>query len=96
MNARDDDAWLDAMLQRQLPPGPSDDGFREHLLARLPPPERPWRRALGLGLTWLVAGVCLLWTLGENPGVLSASTDSLLVPSCLGVALLWYLVEHRA
>jgi hypothetical protein len=95
MNGRDDEVWLDMLLQRQLPSGPSDDGFREQLLQRLPPRERPARRAFGLGLTWLVAAATLLLPMGEGSLVLS-STDagSLAVPCCLGTALLWYLVDR--
>ena len=94
MNGRDDEVWLDTLLQRQLPSGPSDDGFREQLLQRLPPRERPMRRALGLGVTWLVALASVLFPMGEGIGVLSSTdTGSLLVPCCLGTALIWYLVD---
>jgi hypothetical protein len=94
MNVRDDEAWLDTMLQRQLPTGPSDDGFREQLLGRLPPSERPLRRVLGLGLTWLVAALSLLLPSGEGNLVFSSDTGGLLVPCCLGTALIWYLVDR--
>ncbi|AKJ05932.1 hypothetical protein ATI61_110322 [Archangium gephyra] len=94
MNVRDDEAWLDTLLQRQLPSGPSDDGFREQLLERLPPPERPKRRAFGLGLTWLVAALSLLLPSGEGHLVFSSDTGSLLVPCCLGTALIWYVVDR--
>ncbi|MFY0569645.1 hypothetical protein ACN28E_38265 [Archangium lansingense] len=95
MNSRDDEVWLDTLLQRQLPSGPSDDGFREQILQRLPPRERPVRRAFGLGLTWLVAAITLLLPTGEGTVVLS-STDagSLVVPCCLGTALVWYVVDR--
>ena len=94
MNVRDDEAWLDTLLQRQLPSGPSDDGFRARLLERLPPPERPRRRAFGLGLTWLVAALSLLLPSGEGTLVFSSDTGNLLVPCCLGTALIWYLVDR--
>lgn len=77
MNGRDDEVWLDTLLQR------------------LPPRERPVRRAFILGLTCLVAAATLLLPTGEGSVVLS-STDagSLAVPCCLGTALLWYLVDR--
>jgi hypothetical protein len=94
MNGRDDEAWLDTLLQRQLPSGLSDEGFREQLLQRLPPRERPVRRAVILGLTWLVAAATLLLPTGEA-GVLSTpDAGSLAVPCCLGTALLWYLADR--
>jgi hypothetical protein len=93
MNVRDDEAWLDTLLQRQLPSGPSDDGFREQLLERLPPRPRPLRRAFGLGLAWLVGALVLLLPSGEGTGVFASDVGSLLVPCCLGTALIWYLVD---
>ncbi|WNG59760.1 hypothetical protein F0U59_37360 [Archangium gephyra] len=94
MNVRDDEAWLDTLLQRQLPTGPTDDGFREQILQRLPPPERPVRRVFGLVLTWLVGVLSLLLPSGEGTLVFSSDTSSLLVPCCLGTALIWYLVDR--
>ena len=96
MNGRDDEVWLDTLLQRQLPSGTSDDGFREELLQRLPPRERPVRRAFGLGLTWLVAAVItlVLPTGGESMVLSTVYEGSLLVPCCLGTALLWYVVDR--
>ncbi|QRK04483.1 hypothetical protein JQX13_30010 [Archangium violaceum] len=95
MNGRDEEAWLDTLLQRQLPSGLSDDGFRERVLQRLPPRARPWRRALILGVTWLVAGAALLLPTGGGSGVLSSSdAGSLVVPFSLGAALLWYLADR--
>ncbi|WP_375766768.1 hypothetical protein NR798_34490 [Archangium gephyra] len=95
MNGHDDEVWLDTLLQRQLPTGPSDDGFREQLLQRLPPPERPARRVFGLGLTWLVAALILLLlpTGGDTVALSSMYAGNLIVPSCLGTALLWYVVD---
>lgn len=96
MNGRDDEVWLDTLLQRQLPSGPSDDGFREEILQRLPPRERPARRTLGLGLTWVVAAVItlVLPTGGETQVLSSLYEGSLIVPCCLGTALLWYVVDR--
>jgi hypothetical protein len=93
MNGRDDEAWLDALLQRQLPSGLSDDGFREQLLLRLPPRERPVRRAFILGLSWLVAAATLWLTLGEAEALSSDGVGDLTVPCCLGIALIWYLAD---
>lgn len=96
MNGRDDEVWLDTLLQRQLPSGPSDDGFREQLLERLPPPERPMRRVFGLGLTWLVGALSLLLLpTGEESMVLSSMyAGNLAVPCCLGTVLIWYVVDR--
>jgi hypothetical protein len=93
MNDRDDEAWLDTVLQRQLPSGLSDDGFQEQLLRRLPPRERPLRRALILGFSWLAAAVTLLLTTGEAGALSSVAVPDLAVPCCLGTALLWYLAD---
>jgi hypothetical protein len=90
MNARDDEAWLDSLLQRQLPSVLSDEGFREQLLQRLPPRERPWLRVPLLGVTWWVGLAALLLPSSEAM-VASVQAGSLLVPSSLGAALLWYL-----
>ncbi|PTL80603.1 hypothetical protein [Vitiosangium sp. GDMCC 1.1324] len=95
MNGRDDEAWLDTLLQRQLPSGLSDDGFREQILLSLPPRERPARRAFGLGVTWLVAAATLLLPTGGGDVVLSSTgAGSLFVPCSLGTALLWYFVDR--
>ncbi|WP_224369626.1 hypothetical protein [Hyalangium versicolor] len=91
MNNRNDEAWLDTLLQRQLPTGLSDDGFREQLLRRLPPRKRPVRRALILGLTWVLAAVPLLLTTGDTGTLMLVEAGSLLIPCSLGTALLWYL-----
>jgi hypothetical protein len=94
MNGRDDEVWLDTLLQRQLPSGTSDDGFREQFLQRLPPRERPVRRAFGLGVTWGVAALTLLLPTGEGSLVLSSlDAGNVAVPCCLGTALLWYVVD---
>jgi hypothetical protein len=93
MNGRDDEAWLDTLLQPQLPSGLSGDGFQEQLLGRLPPRERPVRRALILCLSWLAAAATLLLTTGEAGVLSSAGVPDLAVPCCLGTALLWYLAD---
>lgn len=41
MNGRDDEAWLDTLLQRRLPSKLSDDGFRRDVLRHLPPESGP-------------------------------------------------------
>ncbi len=96
MNGRDDEVWLDTLLQRQLPSGTSDEGFREQLLERLPPRERPVRRAFILGVTWVVAAVILILSTEEGRLVLASTTDTsgLVVPWCLATALSWYLVDR--
>jgi hypothetical protein len=95
MNGRDDEAWLDTLLQRQLPSSLSNDGFQEQLLQRLPPRERKGRRVFILGVSWLVAAaVLLLPTGGGDLVVSSVQAGSALVPSCLGAALLWYLADR--
>ncbi len=97
MNRHDDDAWLDTLLQRPLPSGPADDGFSLRVLERLPPRPRPVRRALLLGVTWLVAVGALLMPSGDGVNALaSVDAGSLLVPSSLGAALLWYLMDRSA
>ncbi len=95
MNGRDDEVWLDALLQRQLPATLSEDGFREQVLRRLPPHARLWLRVLILGLSWGVAGLSLLIPVGGE-AMLIASTDagSMAIPSILGAALLWYFADH--
>ncbi|ATB30529.1 hypothetical protein [Melittangium boletus] len=95
MNGRDDEVWLDTLLERQLPSEPSDDGFRERVLRRLPPRERPLRRAFILGVTWLVAaGILLLPTGSGGVMISSLDTGSLVIPCSLGTALLWYLADR--
>jgi len=95
MNGRDDEAWLDTLLQRQLPSGLANKGFQERVLRRLPPRERPARRAFALGVTWLVAAAALLLPSGGEAVVLSSTNaGSLVVPFSLGAALLWYLVDR--
>lgn len=94
MNGRDDEVWLDTLLQRSLSPGPSEDTFSERVLERLPPRPRPVRRALLLGVTGLAAaGALLLPELGGAGAVSVPDTQALLVPSILGTALLWYLAD---
>lgn len=93
MNSRDDEAWLDTLLQRQLPSGLSDDGFRQQLLRRLPPRERPVRRVFILGLSLLVAAATLWLTLGEVEALSSGGVGELVVPCSLATALLWYIVD---
>jgi len=95
MNGRDDEVWFDTLLERQLPSGPSDDGFRERVLLRLPPRERPLLRVLTLGVTWLVAAGALLLPTGSGGVVLSSmDAGSLILPCSLGAALLWYLADR--
>lgn len=95
MNGRDDEAWLDTLLQRQLPASLSDEGFQEQLLQRLPQRERKGRRVFILVVAWLVAAAALLLPTGGGHLVVSSvEAGSALVPSCLGTALLWYLVDR--
>ena len=94
MNGPDEEAWLDTLLQKQLPSGLADDGFQLQVLERLPPRERPWRRVLSLGVTWAVALAVLLLPSGESVlGAAAAETGNLVVPCSLGTALLWYLAD---
>jgi hypothetical protein len=96
MTGRDEEAWLDSLLQRQAPSSLAERGFREQILRRLPPPERPWLRAFFLGLSVLLALAVLLASSGE--AVLAAEgarEESFLIPSCLGTALLWYLADRQ-
>ena len=97
MTGRDDEAWLDSLLQGQGPSGLAEAGFRERILRRLPPPERPWLRAFLLGLSWLLAlAVLLLLPSGEVMLAAEGQGEQrLLIPFCLGTALLWYLADHR-
>ena len=95
MTGRDDEAWIDSLLQRQGPSSLAEAGFRERILRRLPPRERPWLRAFLLGLSWLLALALLLFPSGE--AVLAAEgvgEQSVLIPFCLGTALLWYLADR--
>lgn len=92
MNGRDDEAWLDTLLQRQLPAALSEEGFQERILQRLPPRERPWLRAFALSLTWVVALVALLIPSGEAVAFATDAGDWT-VPYCLGAALVWYLAD---
>lgn len=95
MNGRDDEAWLDTLLQRQLPARLSDEGFQVQLLQRLPQRERKGRRVFILGVAWLLAAAALLLPTGGGHLVISSvETGSALVPSCLGAALLWYLADR--
>jgi hypothetical protein len=95
MNGHDDEAWLDSLLQRQLPSGLSDEGFQGRVLQRLPRRGRPVLRLLILGLTCGVAAAVLL--LASGVGVLSSTgTIPPAVSFCLGTALLWYLADSLA
>jgi hypothetical protein len=92
MNGRDDDAWLDTLLQRQLPSVLSEAGFQERVQRGLPPRERPWLRAFALVLTGGVALAALLGSSGEAV-VLATEAGNWTVPCCLGTALVWYLAD---
>lgn len=95
MNGPDDEAWLDTLLQRQLPSELADDDFQARLLRRLPPRERPGLRALFLAITWVVALAALMLLSGDSVGASAAAeTGSLIVPCCLGAALLWYVADR--
>lgn len=85
MNGHDDEVWLDTMLQRTLPRGLSDEGFQERLLLRLPPRERPVRRAVLLGITW-VAALILMAVFADSAGPI--------VPCSVGATVLWYAVDR--
>ena len=64
-------------------------------MRRLPPRERPGRRAFALGVTWVVAAAALLLPSGGEAVVLSSTNaGSLVVPCSLGAALLWYLADR--
>jgi hypothetical protein len=95
MNGRDDEAWLDTLLQRRLPPTLSDDGFRREVLRNLPPRERPALRAFILVLSWIAAALTLILPVGGDM-VLLSSTDAgvFVVPACLATAVLWYLADR--
>ncbi len=93
MNGHDDEAWLDTMLQRQLPSEPADD-FLEELQRRLPPRERPGLRVLCLAIAWGVALAVLMMLSGEAVvASVAAETGNLVVPFSLGTALLWYVAD---
>jgi hypothetical protein len=95
MNGRDDEAWLDTLLQRQLPSEFADDDFQSQLLRRLPPRERPGLRALCLAVTWVVALAALLIPSGDAVvASAAAETGNLVVPFSLGAALLWYVADR--
>jgi hypothetical protein len=95
MNGPHEEAWLDTLLQKQLPSGPEADGFQLQVLDRLPPRERPWHRALCLGATWAVALAVLLLPSGDSVlGAAAVETGNLVVPFSLGTVLLWYLADR--
>jgi hypothetical protein len=96
MTGRDDEAWLDSLLQRQDPSSLAGTGFREQILRRLPPRERPWLRAFLLGLSCLLA-LALLLLSSDGPVLAAEGTGepSFFIPCCLGTALLWYLADHQ-
>ena len=95
MNGQDDEAWLDTMLQRQLPSELADDDFQARLLRRLPPRERPGLRALGLAVTWVVALAALMGTSGDTVvASVATETGNLVVPFSLGAALIWYVADR--
>jgi hypothetical protein len=96
MTGRDDEAWIDSLLQRQLPPGPAEEAFQARVLRRLPPRERPGPRAFTLGLSWVLAlAVLFLPWGGAELAAQGVGEQSLLIPCCLGTALLWYLADRR-
>ncbi|MBM7113691.1 hypothetical protein [Archangium primigenium] len=95
MNDRDEETRLDTLLRHQGLPSLPDDGFQMRVLQRLPPPERKGRRALVFLLTGVMAiGVLVLTSEGGNGVKSSLEAGSLLVPSSLATALLWYLVDR--
>ncbi len=95
MNGRDDEVWLDTLLQRRLPSELSDDDFQARLQRRLPPRERPGLRALSLAVTWGVALAALLIPSGDAVvASAAAETGNLVVPFSLGAALLWYVADR--
>jgi hypothetical protein len=94
MNGHPDEARLDAMLQRRLPPELPGDGFPLQVLDRLPPRERPWLRAFCLCLTWVVALAVLLSSDDAALGAAAAETGSLVVPSSLVTVLVWYVADR--
>lgn len=97
MNGHDDEAWLGPRLPLPPPAGLSDEDFQRGVLERLPPPERPVRRALLLLLTGVVSFGALLLTTGGGVGALgSLEAGNLVVPSSLLLALGWYWLDARA
>jgi hypothetical protein len=95
MNGRDDEAWLDSLLQRRLPPTLSDDGFRRDVLRTLPPRERPALRAFILVLSWLAAALTLILPVGGDAVLLSSmGAGQFAILSCLTTAVLWYLADR--
>lgn len=95
MNDRDEETRLDTLLRHQGLPTLPDDGFQMRVLQGLPPPERKGRRALVFLLTGVVAiGVLVLTSEGGNGVRSSVESGSWLVPSSLGTALLWYVVDR--
>jgi hypothetical protein len=96
MNGHEDEAWLDSMLQRRLPPELPEEGFPLQVLDRLPPPERPWLRAFLLCVTCVVALAVLLLSLADSAvGAATAETgNTLVVPFSLGAALVWYVADR--
>ncbi len=95
MNGHEDEAWLDSMLQRRLPPELPEEGFPLQVLDRLPPPERPWLRAFLLCVTCVVALAVLLLSLAEPAvGAAAATGTPPVVPFSLGTALVWYVADR--
>ncbi|WP_309890443.1 hypothetical protein [Archangium sp.] len=96
MNGHEDEAWLDSMLQRRLPPELPEEGFPLQVLDRLPPPERPWLRAFLLCVTWLVALAVLLLSLADSAvGAAAAEAGNHhVVAFSLGAALVWYVADR--
>jgi hypothetical protein len=93
MNGHEDEAWLDTLLQRQLPSELANDDFQKQLLRRLPSRWRPELHALALVVVWGLAFAALLMVSGDTVVASVAETHNLIVPSCLGTALLWYVVD---
>jgi hypothetical protein len=95
MNGHEDEAWLDSMLQRRLPPELPEDGFPLQVLDRLPPRERPWLRAFLLCVTWVVGLAALLLLSGDTAvGAAAAETGNHVVAFSLGAALVWYVADR--
>jgi hypothetical protein len=95
MNGHEDEAWLDSMLQRRLPPELPEEGFPLLVLDRLPPRERPLLRAFLLCVTWVVALVVLVLSLADTAvGAAAVETGNHhVVVSSLGAALVWYVAD---
>jgi len=95
MNGHEEEAWLDSMLQRRLPPELPEEGFPLQVLDRLPPRERPWLRAFLLCVTWGVALVVLLLSSEDTAvGAAVETGNNLVVPFSLGAALVWYVADR--